>query len=196
MGFRKQMKWCDRCDDLTLHMEGQCVGDYWALDVWSHQPLKITCPRCSGKMPLGCFRKKSSNSRRSYCNACATQIGRNYCYSFDGMIHNMYARVKRRCLGKTPDKNYKGLPFLSRKEFLAIAKNDRSLKTLYDGYVENGRIRKLTPSVHRIDPPKGYVPGNIAFITVSENSKEALRCKKLKLPAMRYPCKNPKQHVK
>lgn len=66
---------------------------------------------------------------------------------------------------------YQGKTLLSRDEFYEWSMFDPDFCTLYVAWQESGYDRKLSPSVDRIDSTKGYVMGNIRWLTHSENSR-------------------------
>lgn len=68
---------------------------------------------------------------------------------------------------------YQGLPILPKADFYTWAKSNPDFWRLYRLWVKSGHMRKLTPSINRIDPDEGYVLGNIEFLTHSLNSSLA-----------------------
>lgn len=66
---------------------------------------------------------------------------------------------------------YKNKELLSKTEFYKWAKTNRIFLSLYHNWVENNYDRKLTPSVDRVDPEKGYELSNMEWVTHSENSR-------------------------
>lgn len=66
---------------------------------------------------------------------------------------------------------YKELDLLSREDFYNFSLNDNEFNRIYDEWVKSEYDRKLSPSIDRIDTTKGYVIGNIRWLTHSENSK-------------------------
>lgn len=61
------------------------------------------------------------------------------------------------------------LELCSRKDFFDFATINKDLLLLFNNWVENNFNKKLTPSIDRIDNLKGYLLGNMRFITHSEN---------------------------
>lgn len=74
---------------------------------------------------------------------------------------------------------YKGKSLLPREEFYAWAKDSPDFWRLYRRWVLSGYDRRLTPTVNRIDPSKGYELGNMEWLTHSLNSGLANRSRKL-----------------
>lgn len=69
---------------------------------------------------------------------------------------------------KRPDL-YLGLPILPRDVFVNWAKNHPDFLKLYKRWLTNDFDRKLTPSVNRMNSSRGYVLGNIEWMTNSQN---------------------------
>lgn len=68
---------------------------------------------------------------------------------------------------------YKGLGIMPRSEFIAWGLANAEFKVLWKAYQAQGRPISIAPAIDRIDTQRGYVFGNIQFLTVSENSKKA-----------------------
>lgn len=66
---------------------------------------------------------------------------------------------------------YDGLELIDRETFYKFSLEDSQFLELYKNWVQSGYDRKLSPSIDRIDSQKGYVLGNIRWITHSENSR-------------------------
>lgn len=83
-----------------------------------------------------------------------------------------YRNMKSRVTGVQRKKAhiYQGLPIPERDAFYAWAWDSPDFWRLYRRWVASGYTRTLTPSVNRIDADKGYVLGNIEWVTHSTNS--------------------------
>lgn len=90
-----------------------------------------------------------------------------------GKIMRSYRNMQSRVEGVQVKKHhlYHGKTLLSREEFYEWSMFDPDFCTLYVAWQESGYDRKLSPSVDRIDSTKGYVLGNIRWLTHSENSR-------------------------
>jgi hypothetical protein len=77
-------------------------------------------------------------------------------------LTTMYCGMQRRSIERN-------IPCLPREDFIQTALANQILKEMFDKWVSSGFDRKLKPTVDRIVPEKGYVIGNIQFLTFSEN---------------------------
>jgi len=111
--------------------------------------------------------------RETYIEPQSTKDAkRAYRRSFKGKVVHTYLRMVDRVKGATNRSTYyKGLEILTREEFYKWALNNTEYIRLHAEW--NGICRKTAPSIDRIDSNKGYVLGNMQWITVSQNSKKA-----------------------
>jgi hypothetical protein len=87
-----------------------------------------------------------------------------------------YGAIKDRCTSKRATcKYWYGKEYLSKGDFFEWAKSDKDFHSLFEAWVVSGNERRLTPSVNRINPDKGYTLDNIEWITVSANTTAANR---------------------
>ncbi len=93
--------------------------------------------------------------------------------------HNMRGRVFG--IQKEKAHLYKGLELMGRREFYVWALTSPTYKRLFAAWVKAGYSRALTPSVNRVDSKKGYVAGNIEWVTHSENSSMGAKTKRGKV---------------
>lgn len=93
--------------------------------------------------------------------------------SFNYYFNNKYNAIRHRVKMRN---YYIGLAYMGRNEWNIFLDNTyhRRLK-LWDEWVANGYQRSLAPSIDRIDPSKGYVDGNVRWITYSLNCALAKR---------------------
>ena len=66
---------------------------------------------------------------------------------------------------------YKGLSILDKQVFYSWALKDKEYNLLFDSWVKSAYTRALSPSIDRIDVTKGYIEGNMRWITHSQNSR-------------------------
>lgn len=87
-----------------------------------------------------------------------------YYRSFDGRIRKMWETASRR----TRDKGHKG-QMISQEEFFELASDDPTYKKMYDEWVNSEFATGMTPTLDRKDATKGYLKGNLQFLTYSDN---------------------------
>ena len=85
------------------------------------------------------------------------------------LYRNMQSRVKG--IQKIKFHLYKGCELLPREQFYTWAKESKDFHKLFKTWVKNNYSQKLTPTVNRIDPNKGYTLNNMEWLTHSENSR-------------------------
>jgi hypothetical protein len=83
----------------------------------------------------------------------------------------VYSSMNQRVKGKNTSRPdlYMGLPILPRDIFYTWSKNHPDFLALYKRWFSNNFDRKLTPTVNRMNSSKGYVLGNIEWVTNSQN---------------------------
>jgi hypothetical protein len=83
-----------------------------------------------------------------------------------------YRNMKSRVTGVQWKKAhlYQGKELLPKEDFYTWAWDNADFWRLFRQWEASGRDRKLSPSVNRINPDKGYVSGNIEWLTHSVNS--------------------------
>ncbi len=79
--------------------------------------------------------------------------------------------MRRRVQGKDTNRPdlYAGLPILPRDAFVSWAKNHPDFLNLYKQWFTSKFDRRLTPSINRMNSNKGYILGNIEWVTNSQN---------------------------
>lgn len=109
--------------------------------------------------------------------------------TIDRFLGYLYSSMKRRVNGKGNVKNphlYTGLPILTKEAFVVWAKNHPDFLNLYKCWVANDFDRKLTPSVNRMNSKKGYILGNIEWMTTSQNCALASGARSMKQKKVIY----------
>jgi hypothetical protein len=89
-----------------------------------------------------------------------------------GKLVRTYRNMLSRVFGIVKGKAhlYEGLPILGKEVFYDWSLSDKAYSNLYDEWVYSDYCKKLSPSIDRIDTEKGYVIGNIRWLTHSQNS--------------------------
>lgn len=140
-------------------------------------PTKV-CSKCDIPKSLTEFAKRKVNRSGldARCRECKNINSRK---TPNGFLHASYRGMRRRVLGKHSKASaralYTGLPILDKSDFFTWAKSSADFWRLYRQWVQAGYSRKLSPSVNRIDPTKGYVLSNMEWLSHSLNSGLARR---------------------
>lgn len=134
----------------------------------------------------GCkkFRKRAGTSWNKFCSS------HNQKATITLFLGNLYSTMNKRVKGKVTghvaercSHLYLGLPILPRDVFITWAKNHPDFLKLYKRWFTSNFDRKLTPSINRMNSNKGYILGNIEWMTNSQNcglSSEVLNMKRKK----------------
>lgn len=147
-----------------------------------------TCKICKIEKPLNEYtnRKASKDGLFYMCKKCTSINRREYREKSDnfsikkyektknGFLMRMYRNMKSRVSGIQSAKYhlYVNKELLSKEDFYSWAKTNKEFDSLFEVYEQNNYQMKLAPSIDRIDSSKGYVIGNIQFITHSQNSRK------------------------
>lgn len=86
-----------------------------------------------------------------------------YYKSFNGRIKKMYEKARTR----TPTKGYPTL--IDSQEFYELAAKDRTYKKLFKQWEESDFDIRMTPTLDRVNAKKGYIAGNLQFLTYTDN---------------------------
>ena len=149
------------------------------------------CFKCSTSKPLGKFYTHSgmADGRLGKCKECSKKdVRENYKNNIkhyndsdrkryrnnpERMFKLKYSGMRRRINGLNKHSNLIGKELISKKEFLVWCNNNlEKFNQLRKNWARSGYKRKLAPSIDRIDNSVGYIVGNMAWITQSENSKK------------------------
>ena len=98
---------------------------------------------------------------------------KKYEKSKKGFLMRIYRNMLSRITGvqKLKLHLYEGKEILSKEEFYKWAINSKEFHKLFEEYESSHYLRKLAPSVDRINSTKGYIVENMEWVTHSENSR-------------------------
>jgi len=119
------------------------------------------CIKCERFMPI---------KAKGQCQNCWHKWKRRNIPEF--YISVRYTELKQRCVHVRNDKygRYIGKEYCTLEEFKTFTNKDDTFINLFNKWKENKHPFKLAPSIDRIDSSKGYILGNLQWITHSENS--------------------------
>lgn len=109
--------------------------------------------------------KKNAALKQRFCYGHVNKV------TIDKFLSRAYSWMNSRTRGKNtrrPDL-YLGLPILPKDVFINWAKNHPEFLKLYKRWFSNNFDRRLTPTVNRMNPSKGYTLDNIEWMTNSQN---------------------------
>ena len=88
-------------------------------------------------------------------------------------LERTWQNIRKRCTSESGARShiYYGLKYIPKDEFLLWATAELEFANLFSQWKLRGNTRKYCPSVDRIDSTKGYVKGNMRWLTVSDNAK-------------------------
>lgn len=117
-------------------------------------------------------RNAKQQARRRATGNASTQ---KYEKTPNGFLMRAYSNAKARVSGVQKERAhiYLGLPIMDREAFYAWARDNPDFWRLFRMWTMAGFPMKLTPSLNRIDPRRGYVAGNVEWVTHSVNSSLA-----------------------
>jgi hypothetical protein len=144
-----------------------------------------TCGKCNNEF------ERTKKYPRSICKPCFRKWTNEYYARTNGDSWKKYAKTKSgfcvrlyrnmtnrvRGINKKARKNYMGLYILPKQEFYDWILNNQTFHELFSVWEVSGYERKLTPSVDRIDPERGYSLDNMRIVTFSENCRNTRRWK-------------------
>ncbi len=152
-----------------------------------------TCSKCKSCLPVTEFHRASTkDGRHGHCKACRSRDGAasyardrailrrridNYLATYAGACSAIWLHIRQRCEGRhRAGKQYSGLPYCSKQEFMAWAElpeNREAWDMLRARYLLTGNVADR-PSVDRINDDRsiGYMPGNMRWLSHGENARK------------------------
>lgn len=120
-----------------------------------------------------CRRKRFNRKRREYRKRTHNAATHKYEKTKKGFLMRKYRNMQSRVTGvqKLKSHLYEGLKILDREDFYKWAFNSPEFHKLFKQYEKSDYEMKLCPTVNRIDSDKGYLLGNMEWLTHSENSR-------------------------
>lgn len=118
--------------------------------------------------------KEALNARvRAYRRRTNNAATKRYERTKKGKLMRCYRNMISRVSGIQQKKQhlYNGKALLPKEDFYEWAFASPEFHRLYDIWVAADYDRKLTPTVDRIDPSRGYTIENMEWVTHSENSR-------------------------
>lgn len=105
---------------------------------------------------------------------------KNWQLNKEDYLQNLYYHMKERVTNPKKSKNMEGkkirhyfkLPICSKQQFLKFAIANKQFDVLFSIYKKSKGLRRLAPSIDRINNNRGYVVGNMQFLTTSDNAKK------------------------
>ena len=96
--------------------------------------------------------------------------------NIDRIFRHRYAGMKVRVNGNNSHKSsVEGKAILSQNEFLEWCYKKENITVflkLYEDWKKSDYSNKVAPSIDRIENDKGYIIGNLQWITLSNNSRK------------------------
>ena len=119
-----------------------------------------------GKCKDCCKRYQSTRDTRAYdLNRYRNNVKRH--------LSVKYSMIKTRCSGSKQSPSYAGREFLTREEWDKWCEQSYStFISLYENWRASGFQKRLAPSIDRVDNNKGYIVGNLQWLTQSANTSK------------------------
>lgn len=144
------------------------------------------CIICHRKKPLSDYytHPQMGDGHLNRCKECCKEYARKRdTHAYDQRRHrtnpkrflqHKYSMIKHRCTHPDLHRRYYGLDYLSNEEWEEWCETSyKTFLSLYENWQAAGCPRRLAPSIDRIDTSKGYIKGNLQWLTQAANSSKA-----------------------
>lgn len=123
---------------------------------------------------IDCTKKEERDRRNANIEKARDYDVFRYRNSESRIQTHKYAGIVNRSLGKGSHKySVEGKRYLTANSFKKWWKDNRdTYLKLHKQWVESNYSNKLAPSIDRIDNKKGYMPSNMQWMTLSENTSK------------------------
>lgn len=111
--------------------------------------------------------------QKAYRKANGNLHTKKYEKTPNGFLMRLYRNMKSRVEGIQWKKKhlYEGKELIPKEEFYDWALSHPKFWELFREYEQSQYDRKLAPSPDRVDSTKGYLPDNMEWVTMVENSR-------------------------
>ena len=122
---------------------------------------------------------KEKELQRIRRKASGNAVTKKYEKTINGFLMRLYRNMQSRVSGVQKLKHhlYQDKPLLKRDKFYKWSRDNEVFLKLFHQWEESNYDRKLTPSIDRVNPKKGYILSNMEWVTHSENSRRGGRYK-------------------
>lgn len=112
-------------------------------------------------------RESSKDGYGSWCKECFSEYMKKRSFTKRGLITKIYTDQRKSCIARNHE-----MPKYSLDELYSWVISRDNFEELYNALVKSGHIKKLVPSIDRLNDYEGYNFNNIQLITWEENNKK------------------------
>ena len=142
-----------------------------------HSEVSMTkrCTKCKQTKAKDKFRTDNSrkDGSKNECKECSYTRQKDYRRTKQGILKQTYCAMANRVSGKHEKaRSAVGKPIVIQDVFEQWAMKDQEFHLLYDKWKSSGFEYGLRPTVDRIDNDKGYILGNMQWLSFRDNCKK------------------------